>query len=578
MVKQSQLIRQTASALLLCGLSASLLSGFAAAQELSTSLPGGLSIATFQEIPSYYTKDWRDDPGLWGSNPEMRKQAWVLAAAGLDKALGSINTTKVLQNLRTAQEKTGNRRGCFWWNWKDGKVTDTNAGFFVTMGLLTLAHTGEGQLNQEQRELLDKLLSEARYWFDRETADLEGNLRYPNKCLGDVVCMWLLAERFDAPTPKQHKILDRTLAYYRDSDWGWGEHMSDIYARVIQDELLALYMWGASATAGQKQAAWDLFLELVAIDDVFDKGPRVPAIRSYSATRSPSNTPYRERLTPWTGPEDNMWQPLRAMACQNGIPALLPEQPEPPRHTEIACYGGARALVTRSDTWRLGAMSRYQIMDGIDHPGWGLAWQSMPVAYWRNKGDWGFLQWESVVNGSSTRMHPQSYGDYPKSLADSGPGMIGQTYSVRRGDGYVVLRRCSRSSQWTSFKDRFRLIKTSTTPSTRKSGDWSIMDLDYGSGEGLRLQFLPLVGRGSQTLLKNKYDGYDWEYSYGLAGEAFAALWVIMPLAGDSAPPAVDRNGGTVSLRWTDGDLHHLDIDLASSDPMKVMEAAVPVN
>jgi hypothetical protein len=188
--------------------------------------------------------------------------------------------------------------------------------------------------------------------------------------------------RFDAPTPKQHKILDRTLAYYRDSDWGWGEHMSDIYARVIQDELLALYMWGPSATAGQKQAAWDLFLELVAIDDVFDKGPRVPAIRTYSATRSPSDTPYRKRLTPWTGPEDNMWQPLRAMACQNGIPALLPEQPEPPRHTEIACYGGARALVTRSDTWRLGAMSRYQIMDGIDHPGWGLAWQSMPVAYW----------------------------------------------------------------------------------------------------------------------------------------------------------------------------------------------------
>ena len=154
----------------------------------------------------------------------------------------------------------------------------------------------------------------------------------------------------------------------------------------------------------------------------------------------------------------------------------------------------------------------------------------MPVAYWRNKGDWGFLQWESVVNGSSTRMHPQSYGDYPKSLADSGPGMIGQTYSVRRGDGYVVLRRCNRSSQWTSFKDRFRLIKTSTTPSTRKNGDWSIMDLDYGRGEGLRLHFLPLVGQGSQTLLKNKYDGYDWEYSYGLAGDVFAGLWVIMPL------------------------------------------------
>jgi hypothetical protein len=92
-----------------CGPIASLLSGFAAAQDLSTSLPGGLSIPTFQEIPSYYSKDWRDDPGLWGSNPEMRKQSWVLAAAGLDSVLGQTNTTTVLQNLRTAQEKSGNR-------------------------------------------------------------------------------------------------------------------------------------------------------------------------------------------------------------------------------------------------------------------------------------------------------------------------------------------------------------------------------------------------------------------------------------------------------------------------------------
>jgi hypothetical protein len=101
------------------------------------------------------------------------------------------------------------------------------------------------------------------------------------------------------------------------------------------------------------------------------------------------------------------------------------------------------------------------------------------------------------------------------------------------------------------------------------------MDLDYGSGGKLQLQFLPLVGQGKQTLAKNTYNGYDWEYSYGLAGEEFAALWIVLPLPGNSAPPAVSRNGGIVSLRWTDGDLRHLDIDLASSDPMKAMEVKV---
>jgi len=82
-----------------------------------------------QEIPAKYMRGWREDPGLWGNNPQIRTQAWMLAAAGLDSVLGKINTTKVLQNLRIAQEKSGDRRGCFWWQWSDRRITDTNSGF-----------------------------------------------------------------------------------------------------------------------------------------------------------------------------------------------------------------------------------------------------------------------------------------------------------------------------------------------------------------------------------------------------------------------------------------------------------------
>jgi hypothetical protein len=171
-------------------------------------------------------------------------------------------------------------------------------------------------LNQAQRELLDTILSDAKYWFDRE-AKKYGSMRYPNKCLGDVVCMWLLAERFGTPTPEQHEILDRTLAYYRDNNWGWGEHMSDIYAPILQDELLALYMWGPSLSPRQKQEVWDLFLEIVAIDDVFGSGPRVPAIRSYSATGSPSGSHYRQKMVPWTLIAPGQWL---AAPAGHGLP------------------------------------------------------------------------------------------------------------------------------------------------------------------------------------------------------------------------------------------------------------------
>ncbi len=535
--------------------------------------------AVGRDIPSPYHQEWQKDLGLWGRNPQIRTQAWMLAAAALDGVLHKIDTTRVLQNLRIAQEKQGPYRGCFWWQWSDKKITDTNSGFFTTLGLLTLLHTGSGQLNEEQRELLDELLREAQYWFDRETRNLEAHLRYPNKCLGDVVCMWLLAEHFSTPSEGQRQILERTLSYYRETNWGWGEHMSDIYARVLQDELVALYMWGRSLSPGQKQAVWDLFLELIAIDDIFDGGPRVPVIRSYSATSSPARvhyTPYRELLVPW---EQNSargsHQPLRAAAYAKNIPALLPEKPKPPRYPEIPCYGDARALATRTDQWRLGAMSWYPIMEGIDHRSWGLSWQSMPVAYWRTEGDWGFLQWESVVDGTP-RTHPQpyssSYGGAPKSLADSGRGMFGRTYAVRREDGFVVLRRCARSPQWTAFKDRFRLINTAAEPTTHTHREWNILDLHWDSGDSLQIQFLPLVGHGKLVLVNNPYNGYDWEYSYALEGEEFAALWILLPNAKALALPSVEKSAGGVVLRWSEGQPRHVEIDLSATAPSEVLK------
>jgi len=533
------------------------------------------------DIPIPYHQEWQEDLGLWGRNPQIRTQAWMLAAAALDGVLDKIDTTRVLQNLRIAQEKHGPYRGCFWWEWSDQKIIDTNSGFFTTLGLLTLLHTGYDQLNQEQRELLHELLSEARYWFERETKDLERHLRYPNKCLGDVVCMWLLAEHFGTPTPEQQQIVDRALAYYRESNWGWGEHMSDIYARVLQDELVALYMWGRSLSPAQKQAVWDLFLELVAIDDIFDGGPRVPVIRSYSATRSPSPvhyTPYRELLVPWeqNSPRGSH-QPLRAAAHAKNIPASLPEKPKPPRYPEILCYGGARALATRTNEWRLGAMTWCPIMEGIDHRSWGLSWQSMPVAYWRTEGDWGFLQWESVVDGTP-RTHPQpyssSFGGTPKSLADSEPGMVGRTYAVRREDGFVVLRRCARSPQWTSFKDRFRLINTLAEPTTRTHREWNILDLRWDSGDNLQIQFLPLVGHGKLVLVNNPYGGYDWEYSYDLEEEEFAALWILLPYAKDPPLPSVEKTAAGVALRWSEGQPRHVEIDLLATAPSQVLKVS----
>jgi len=257
------------------------------------------------DAESPYRVDWDESVGLWrrsGSGHtiatrELREvhagptAADRLLAAGLDGQLADLPVGRVLAALESMQEVAGPQTGCFRWYYEDREIRDTNAAFFIGLPLIALRAEFADELAAPDRVVLDRMLNRLRTWCDREAANPMP--RYPNKYLGDLVCAWLLAEQCGVPAPAElpARMLD-AARYWREQEWGWGEHMSDTYACVCLDELSMLLMLSKRLPPDVRTAYEQLRDELLRIDDLYAGGPRVPAIRSYAFRKAPTAVSY----------------------------------------------------------------------------------------------------------------------------------------------------------------------------------------------------------------------------------------------------------------------------------------------
>jgi len=367
------------------------------------------------------------------------------------RSLDCLDASAVLRRLIVMQDRSGgDLHGCLRWYWQDPHIQDTNAGFFVGLPLLAMRLRFADQVPPAVIHLLDDLLGPMRVWFRNGVR--AKHMHYPNKYLGDMVCAWLLREVFgsDDFTRELADHMEHAARYWREQHWGWGEHMSDIYSHVLLDQLVTLLLLGRSLPDGLRAQYRQLFEELIAIDDRFGAGPRVPAIRSYAFKRCGSRQPYRDR------PAGN------SPRAYDGWDELLPPSLPVPRDSRVACHGDAQAVARIYDDCRLGSISRYPLMRNIDQTTWGLCWQSFPVAFWRPRGDWGFLQF-LTIQGDRVRAHPAidraiAYQDNALSM-DRQPPIIGHTSCEQNGDMLRVRRILPAvSPQWDLTVDRFQLL------------------------------------------------------------------------------------------------------------------------
>ncbi|CAN5553358.1 hypothetical protein BH10PLA1_BH10PLA1_07220 [soil metagenome] len=517
---------------------------------------------------------WDDRVGLWwqdgGGHTDAvaalpRVHSLPSAAARLllaaeAKALQQIRASMVLAAIASAQVvDEGPCRGCFRWYIEEPKPFDTDAAFLAGMSLIALRLTHFNDLSPADQKTLTVMLGNLNVWFQRAIKQPAANCA--SKCLGDLVCCWLLLEINGLDDDGTlHNTMTDAAHYLTRQHWGWGEHLSDTYSGLCLDALSMLLLLAQRLPRDVRFAFQQLFDKLLAIEDQFD-GPRVPAVRSHAFTTHPTHRNYREGV---------LAMGVRSASDMHASPSVRRDEIPPlgdrpalgsvlagkrwhesvlGRHARghdlrINCFGDTMAAARIEKDVRLGTMSHFPIMRGTDHRDWGLSWQCFPVAVAKPEGDWGFLQWETRA-GQRTRAHPAE--DKQSALAGNAltqtlnPPIIGQTYAIQQGGDTLILRLMPLvTSEWDSLHDRFRLIDSHAeivdlaAKPTLAPLMWHQRSLIYAD-RSINIQCVPLFeGAKVESFKRDTFDGrhaHDWDVTLDrarLAGlRCVPILWGI---------------------------------------------------
>lgn len=581
-----------------------------------------------------WDKNWDKKVGLWhqasGHTPPVarlnrvhssREASKLLLLAAQAGQLERIDTSAILKNLRRMQVRDGTIfHGYLRWYVEEKHPADTNAPFFAGLPLIILWKAYRSALPAEQQDLLFAIFKDLYTWFLHESS--EQSWFYPNKALGDIVCAWMLWEICDEggrEVKKDKGILSDLMLkagnYWARHNWGWGEHLSDTYSGVCLDELSVLLLMSRKLPGKVREVFKNLFDEMLAIEDAYDKGPRVPALRSYAFLSCPEHKNYRDKIMPLPAEIDIANTPFihghtfYRMKWHEMAPQRKPFRKE----IKIGCFDKAVATAYIDRDIRAGSVSRFPLMASMDRTHCGLSWQSMPVALSRPGKTWMFMQWETEELGK-IRRHPAE--DVKNACLNYGlsetvnPPIVGQTWSIQKGGAIMVLRIMPRISQnWSYMSDRLRLIgEEGDIREESINGQWHQLLIRWGKRE-LSVNCIPLSsGRkdsdaapvlkvpGSfcqkktrdypvSPVLKKKAKTFDWNMTYKgqkLKGKRLiATLWAfsldgridsapeIYPVVASPPIPHMDEERKwKISWKWP-GSQWKIVIDPFSSIPLK---------
>ncbi len=524
---------------------------------------------------------WNPSLGLWGrpSPGHTRAVAHLPAVhSGVESAvklhallqldrLDDETLAAAVSGLLALQTASGPFTGCFRWYAEESEPIDTNASFFIGLALQLLALGYTERLSPDLRVRLDVAFAQLNTWF---LAELERESPvYPNKYLGDLVCAWLGHELLDQPAPPS--LISRfadTLTYWENAYWGWGEHQSDVYGGVLLTEFSALLLFARTLPDALRAHATRLTASLLAIDDAYGAGPRVPQIRCYDFNHAPARVPFRAQVAPWPADADETWADTRSLKrymllpfgplfAHRGWTSLFPScapASTTGRAINVPLAGGAHALGWVAPTLRTGVLSAWPILPGAEHQGWGLSWQTFPAAFWRPGGDWGFLRF-TVRTGDDLRAHPaleKARAYLSNALGPGEPPPVGHTVGAQHGADWIALRSLPACDAWDEVSDGVWLYDLAAAPVVeRTTPGWSTLLLPHPDG-ALRLHHLALCPGASPKLIQHASGAWSWTVT-GVARERpFVHLWALesAPVKTCGAPRVDTAADGGIRIHW----------------------------
>ena len=503
--------------------------------------------------------------------------------------LDEIDNYRILENIRKCQFTDCERRGQIKWFLEDRDKTDGNASFFICTGLIPLRKYFSSELGDKCNLLIDEIISETLHHSMKKFDQC--SCYYPNSFLGEIAFAWIINEMCGQENNDEFllKTLNDSIRYWNEENWGWGEHMSDCYSPICCYVISMLLLMSNRLPEYTREMYLEALSKLLEIEDIYGAKPRVPAIRSYSFIESPKVFPFRQEIREWQ-PEENI--------IINNLPAIGPiltrlgwHDMAPPiskaqREVEIACFNDTKASALIEDDFRIGAMSRYPIMECSDYQVSGMSWQSFPVSFLHDDGDWGFLQWSTQEDGK-TYAHPchQKKHDIIKGLSTKiNPPIIGNTFSLREAGNLLVLRRMPAiSTVWTRLSDRLRVVSPASEFEEKKISDnCSTMLFKWRGGRILSVARVTFSDIPTHMNMRIKDEILDWDIEYGKQSiknmNDAVILWAFSIDAEIINPPTIkpvaikrrpfEKENGIFYLDWKAGNFHwNMKIDPVAKNP-----------
>ncbi|MFI4911808.1 MAG: hypothetical protein ACIAQZ_09105 [Sedimentisphaeraceae bacterium JB056] len=443
---------------------------------------------------------WDAEVGLWANYGHAVKEgekdkasvhnsrftAGNLLLAG---RLGLLSDPRVEQVLDTLESMQSDVTGCIKAHYEDENVTDSNFSFFVCRKLLLLKSCYSDQMTLQANKKLDQILDNFYSWFYGQS--LEDSAYYPNKYLGDLVCVRLIQD-ISPKSKEEVVIINRRMMeasrYWKDHEWGWGEHMSNVYGGTCLDLLSQYLLFSKDKKSRVYKEYYSLLEELLNIEDLYDGGPKIPLIRSYSFVSRGTNENFRDSIKKWEPSmgtmSNNYW---RAGALMSAIfyEYGWHEKIEPPRgkssvKVQIPCFGGNVANSYLKDDIRIGSLTGFPVMPEAENLTWGLAWQSFPVCLWKPEGDWGFLQWQTVEDGV-IHAHPTNSRTGPRALSrQMNPPIYGKTYAMQNDGDVLVIRIMPKIvKDWTMITDTFKIADCTANIHVQEDSEFGQILFEY---------------------------------------------------------------------------------------------------
>jgi hypothetical protein len=508
--------------------------------------------------------------GMEGLHPLTDSVSFMTYAAQVGR-LDEIDCLRILETIKKCQFTDKERRGQIKWFLEDRDKPDKNASFFICVGLIPLKKYYSKELGRECCKVLDQILSEVLHFFIKKSKD--GGCYYPNSFLGDLVFAWLLNEMYGSKENEDDlfEIIDDSIKYWLEEHWGWGEHMSDGYSKVCCDEISMLLLMSGKLPESTRKLYMEALKQLLEIEESFGGKPRVPTIRSYAFENPPATSFFRQRIRNFQPDEilqiENL-PPIGQILNKLGWHKMAPPMAKPKKEIKVACFNETEASALIEDDFRIGAMSRYPIMECTGY----LPWQVFPVAFMHDDGDWGFLQWLSEEDGTTyaNPSHTKNYGINRGLSATIRPPIGGNTFSIQEGGNLLVLRRMPTISMaWTKLVDRLRVVSP-TAQFTIGYSDDRCSTLLFKWPDNRMLSVARVTLSDVPTHMQPRFDGkmLDWDIEYTEFPDMndTVTLWAFSLDAEINEPPVirkekmkrrpVDPENSVFDLEWQTGKYH----------------------